>query len=83
LFKKSDFRLSKMVSKNTNTQKVTSKYKTPLEFLCGYILMLGGSYIVNLLFGFGDYIKMIIYVSALYIMIVYFKMTSEKKAKVE
>ena len=49
------------------------KYKKILEIIGGYIIALGGSYIVNLFFGFHNYIKMIIYVSALYWFIVYVK----------
>jgi len=57
--------------------------KKEFEIIGGYIIMLGGSYIVNLIFGFGNYIKMVVYVTALYGIIVYFKIASEKKAKLK
>jgi len=51
-----------------------------VEIVGGYAIALGGSYLSMLLFGFQNYVKMIVYVSFLYWTIVYFKIASEKKA---
>ena len=70
-----------MVNKNIENSKRSKsiKFKNKLEIIGGYIIALGGSYVINLFFGFGDYIEMIIYVSFLYWIVVYFKIASEKK----
>ena len=56
------------------------KYKKAIEVIVGYIIALAVPYLLDsFIFGFHNYVKMFIFVSALYWFIVYVKMSSEKR----
>ena len=53
--------------------------KSVLEIIGGYVIALGIAYVSMLIFGFNDYLKMFIYVTFLCGVIVFFKISSEKR----